>query len=116
VKPLLPRTSPQRAGRGHHYSQATPVRVRDPGSVLRAFTEERAGPGIAQVGTHLTETIEKRGHWKRGNIYSPFVTPIRRGESNAARYVATAPVDAILTASGRGTLLRNIYSGFPTGE
>jgi hypothetical protein len=34
--------SPQRADRGPHYSQATPVRVRDPGSVLRAFTEEPA--------------------------------------------------------------------------
>jgi hypothetical protein len=34
--------SPQRADRGPHYSQATPVRVRDPVSVLRAFTEEPA--------------------------------------------------------------------------
>jgi hypothetical protein len=38
---LIP-ASPQRADRGPHYSQATPVRVRDPGSVLRAFTEEPA--------------------------------------------------------------------------
>jgi hypothetical protein len=38
---LIP-ASPQRADRGPHYSQATPARVRDPGSVLRAFTEEPA--------------------------------------------------------------------------
>jgi hypothetical protein len=32
--------SPQRAGRGPECSQATPLRVRDPGSVLRALSEE----------------------------------------------------------------------------
>jgi hypothetical protein len=37
---LIP-ASPQRADRGPHYSQATPARVRDPGSVLRVFTQER---------------------------------------------------------------------------
>jgi hypothetical protein len=38
IRISLELTSPQRADRGSHYSQATPVRVRDPGSVLRAFT------------------------------------------------------------------------------
>lgn len=66
----------------------------------------------------LTLTLESSTFWRESlgdGIYSPFITPIRRGESNRQRYVATAPSATIGWQVERHVFCSVIYTHFLTG-
>jgi Alginate export len=66
----------------------------------------------------LSLTPESSSFWRESlhdGIYSAFVTPIRRGESNSARYVATAPSATISWQATRHVFYSVIYTRFLTG-
>jgi hypothetical protein len=62
--------------------------------------------------------FESSSFWRQSlhdGIYSPFVTPIRRGESNPPRYVATAASATISWQATQHVFYSLIYTRFLTG-
>jgi hypothetical protein len=71
-----------------------------------------------QLRRALSLTLESSSFWRESlhdGIYSPFITPIRRGESNPARYVATAPSVTISWQATQHVFYSVIYTRFLTG-
>jgi hypothetical protein len=72
-----------------------------------------------QFARTVTLTLESSSFWRenRGDgIYSPFVTPVRRGVASEARYVATAPSATLGWQATRHTFYSVIYTHFLTGK
>lgn len=71
-----------------------------------------------QFRKDLSLTLESSSFWRESlgdGIYSPFVTPIRRGEQSRARYVATAPSLSVAWQASRHMTYSAIYTHFLTG-
>jgi hypothetical protein len=72
-----------------------------------------------QLRKGLSLTLESSSFWRQNmgdGIYSPFVTPIRRGDASQARYVATAPSSTISWQANPHISYSLIYTHFLTGE
>ena len=72
-----------------------------------------------QVRKAVALVLETSSFWRENvgdGIYTPFVTPLRRGASNQARYVATAPSATISWQATRHAFYSVIYTHFFTGE
>ena len=72
-----------------------------------------------QLRKNLSLTLESSSFWRENlgdGIYSPFVTPIRRGDASQARYVATAPSATISWQVDRHMFYSVIYTHFLTGR
>jgi hypothetical protein len=70
------------------------------------------------LGRTVSVGVESSCFWRESlgeGVYSPFITPIRRGESNPKRYVATAPSATIGWQADRHTLFSLIYTHFFAG-
>lgn len=71
-----------------------------------------------QLAKPLSLTLESSSFWRESihdGIYSPFVTPIRRGELSPARYVATAPSATISLQATQHLFYSVIYTRFLKG-
>jgi hypothetical protein len=72
-----------------------------------------------QLRKNLSLTLESSSFWRESlgdAIYSPFVTPVRRGIASQARYVATAPSATISLQANRHIFYSLIYTRFLTGR
>jgi hypothetical protein len=72
-----------------------------------------------QLSRAVSLVMESSSFWRENpgdGIYSPFVTPVRRGAANRARYVATAPSATISWQATRHTFYSVIYTHFLTGR
>jgi hypothetical protein len=72
-----------------------------------------------QLNRAVSLVLESSSFWRENvgdGIYTPFVTPLRRGASNQARYVATAPSATISWQATRHAFYSVIYTHFLTGE
>ncbi len=72
-----------------------------------------------QLRKALSLTLESSSFWRENvhdGLYSPFVTPIRRGESSTARYVATAPSATVSWQATPHVSYSVIYTRFLTGR
>jgi len=72
-----------------------------------------------QLRKAVSLVLESSSFWRENpgdGIYSPFVTPVRHGASNQARYVATAPSATISWQATRHTFYSVIYTHFVTGK
>ena len=72
-----------------------------------------------QVTKAVSLVLESSSFWRENpgdGIYSPFVTPVRRGQSTQARYVATAPSATISWQATRHVFYSVIYTHFLTGK
>jgi Alginate export len=72
-----------------------------------------------QLRQGLSLTLESSSFWRENlgdGIYSPFVTPVRRGNASQARYVATAPSATVSWQTTRHAFYSVIYTHFLTGR
>jgi hypothetical protein len=72
-----------------------------------------------QLRKKVSLVLESSTLWRENpgdGIYSPFVTPVRRGSANQARYVATAPSATVAWQATQHFSYSIIYTHFLTGK
>jgi hypothetical protein len=72
-----------------------------------------------QLRKTVSLVLESSSFWRESlgdGIYSPFVTLVRRGYGNQARYVASAPSATISWQATRHLSYSIIYTHFLTGK
>jgi hypothetical protein len=90
-----------------------------PSGLLGATNLIDLSPSVRlQLRKGLSLALESSSFWRENvgdGIYSPFVTPIRRGDAGQARYVATAPSATISWQASPHIFYSLIYTHFLTG-